>query len=83
MERKEHKRMSKFMSLVLRHQPELIGLELDKNGWAKTAELIEKSKSKELFYTHEIIKEIVETNDKKRFSFNEDNKSILKKFNIL
>lgn len=72
MNEREKKRMSKFMSLVLRHRPEVTGLELDKNGWAKTAELIEKSKAKELFFTHDIIKEIVETNDKKRFSFNED-----------
>jgi putative RNA 2'-phosphotransferase len=25
--------ISKFLSLVLRHQPETIGIELDQNGW--------------------------------------------------
>jgi putative RNA 2'-phosphotransferase len=31
----ENKQLSKFLSLVLRHQPQAIGLELDKNGWAE------------------------------------------------
>ena len=35
--------ISKFLSLVLRHQPETIGLELDRNGWANVEELLEKS----------------------------------------
>ncbi len=34
------KRLSKFLSLVLRHQPEKIGIELDENGWANVRELI-------------------------------------------
>ena len=31
---------SKFLSLLLRHQPEVIGLELDPHGWASVDELI-------------------------------------------
>ena len=41
MNEKEKKKISKFLSLVLRHAPETIHLKLDKNGWASTAELIE------------------------------------------
>ncbi len=38
---KEHTQISKFLSLILRHKPEQIGLQLDQEGWAKIAELIE------------------------------------------
>ncbi len=76
MESKEKKRMSKFLSYVLRHHPELISIDLDKNGWANVEELMEKSKVKNVFLTLDILQEIVATNDKKRFSFNEDGTKI-------
>lgn len=76
MDAKERKRISKFLSYVLRHHPELIDLELDQNGWANTQVLIEKSTTKNHVLTKEILKEIVATNDKKRFSFNEDETKI-------
>ena len=44
--KKELKQLSKFISLVLRHKPEEIGLELDANGWADTDELIRKINEK-------------------------------------
>ena len=66
------KHISKFMSLVLRHKPEEIGLQLDENGWVNVEELIEKINAKGIKTTLEIINTIVETNDKKRFAFNED-----------
>lgn len=72
MNEKNIKRISKFLSLLLRHQPETIGLKLDKNGWAMVDELIEKSKRRNRTLSKEILKEVVATNDKKRFSFNED-----------
>lgn len=76
MDDKARKRISKFLSYVLRHHPELIDLELDKNGWANTEELIQKSTTKNHHLTLEILKDIVATNDKKRFSFNEDQSKI-------
>ena len=69
---KNLKHISKFMSLVLRHQPGEIGLQLDENGWANTEDLIQKMNAKGTRMNIEIIKEVVETNDKKRFAFNED-----------
>lgn len=39
----EIKRISKFLSLILRHQPQSINLKLDENGWADVQELIIKS----------------------------------------
>lgn len=71
MNAEEKKRIGKFISLVLRHSPEVIGLELDENGWASVDELIAKSKKKRYNYTFDDLVEIVETNDKKRYSFNE------------
>lgn len=69
----EHKKsISKFLSLVLRHQPEEIGLILNENGWADVAELMQKSAGKGKRFSMEELEEIVATNDKKRFSFNED-----------
>lgn len=73
MNEKHKKKLSKFLSYVLRHHPELIGLNLDESGWATVDELITKSKRDSYQgLTVEELNEIVETNDKKRFIFNED-----------
>jgi putative RNA 2'-phosphotransferase len=68
---KENTRISKFLSWVLRHKPHEIGLTLDENGWAGVNDLIEKSKDANVHLTIDILKHIVDTNSKKRFSFNE------------
>lgn len=60
------------MSLVLRHKPEEIGLQLDENGWANVQELITKMSHAGTPVDVEMIKMIVATNDKKRFTFNQD-----------
>ena len=70
MEQEHIKRYSKFLSKILRHRPEIIGLELDENGWADVAELLEKMEIPPLSIND--LKTIVETNDKKRFAFNDD-----------
>ncbi len=67
MTEQHKKRISKFLSLILRHQPEKIGLTLDENGWALVSDILEKSKMQ---FTVEELSEVVNTNDKKRFSFN-------------
>lgn len=74
--KKELKQLSKFISLVLRHKPEEIGLELDANGWADTDELIRKINEKGGGLTLPLLEEIVATNDKKRFAFNADQSKI-------
>lgn len=63
---------SKFLSLVLRHQPELIGLNLTSAGWANIEELISKSQLYGVRFNQELIYEIVETSDKQRFALNDD-----------
>jgi putative RNA 2'-phosphotransferase len=72
MNEQQKKKTSKFLSYVLRHHPELINLNLDENGWANVDELITKSTNDTQGFTFEELNEIVETNDKKRFIFNED-----------
>lgn len=68
----QNKRISKFLSLILRHQPETIQLTLDENGWADVDELITKSAKGRMHFSFEELEEVVETNNKKRFAFNED-----------
>jgi putative RNA 2'-phosphotransferase len=67
----ELKHLSKFMSLVLRHKPETIGLELDANGWAAVDALIAKMQAAGSAIDIDILNRIVATNQKKRFAFNE------------
>ncbi len=63
---------SKFLSLVLRHNPSVLGIELDSNGWVSTAELLTKMKAKGHKLTMSELKHLVENNSKKRFAFSDD-----------
>lgn len=72
MESKARKKISKFLSLVLRHKPETIGLHLDEQGWASVEELLEKINRAPYSLSFEDLKEVVATNDKQRFIFSED-----------
>ncbi|TPN88929.1 RNA 2'-phosphotransferase [Aquimarina algicola] len=67
-----HKHISKFLSLILRHDPDKIGLQLDQNGWADVSELLAKAQQQIPKLDINLLKEVVENNDKKRFAFNED-----------
>lgn len=69
---KENINFSKFLSLVLRHQPETIGIELDENGWTDVPKLIQQLNKHGKKINFEILKYIVETNSKKRFSFSDN-----------
>ncbi len=63
--------LSKYISLILRHKPETIGITLDEHGWANIDELIAGiAKTHEI--TMDILEEIVRTDNKQRYSFNED-----------
>jgi putative RNA 2'-phosphotransferase len=70
------KHISKFMSLVLRHKPEEIGLHLDESGWASVQELIEKLQIKGIKADLNTVDTIVTINDKQRFAFNHDKTKI-------
>lgn len=64
-------RTSCFLNLILRHKPETIGISLDEHGWADVAELIEGISQTRKFNMN-ILEEIVQTDEKERYSFNED-----------
>jgi len=68
---KEITKISKFLSLVLRHQPEAIAIMLDENGWVSVDKLIQKSNAAGVKLDFDVLKHVVATNNKKRFSFNE------------
>lgn len=68
--------ISKFLSLVLRHKPETIGISMDSNGWVNVEELLAKSRRQNIHFDFKTLKEVVETNDKQRFAFNEDRTQI-------
>lgn len=62
---------SRYLSLILRHKPEVIGITLDEHGWANVEELIAGiSKTQPL--DMELLDKIVQTDNKQRYSFNED-----------
>ena len=65
----------KFISLILRHHPEEIGIKLDQHGWADVDELIAGIK-KTRDFSREELEEIVNTNNKHRYAFNEDHSKI-------
>ena len=69
----EYITLSKFLSLILRHKPETIGIKLDKHGWANVDELISNMwKYKQKYIDRGILEHIVKTDKKQRYSFNED-----------
>ena len=57
----------KFIALILRHNPSVIGITLDEHGWADADELISK-----LGITRSFLEEIVRLDNKQRYTFNED-----------
>lgn len=64
--------MSKFISLILRHRPEAAYIELDEHGWAEVDKLIEGIRRTGKRINRELLEEIVRTDNKQRYSFNED-----------
>jgi len=68
--------LSKFLSFVLRHKPDAIGLALDPQGWVSIDELIEKSETAGTRFSRDDLLQVVETSDKKRFSVSADGQRI-------
>ena len=69
---KELTTISKFMSLVLRHQPQRIGLVLDGAGWAVIDDLLAHAAQAGRAFTRDQLDEVVATNDKRRFALSDD-----------
>lgn len=69
---KQLEKKSKFLSYILRHQPEAIGITLDSNGWINIDNLILQANQYNEYLTREIIEQVVKSSDKKRFTISDD-----------
>ena len=70
------RKTSKYIAYLLRHNPSAAGLEMDENGWVEVRSLIEGVCKTGRPLNLEMLAEIVETDAKQRFSFNEDSTKI-------
>ena len=70
-------KLSIFISLILRHKPSEIGITLDKHGWANVKDLIAGINSTGRTIDMNTLEEIVRTDNKGRYSFN-DNKTLIR-----
>lgn len=64
--------VSKFLSLVLRHEPHRIGIALDEAGWTSVDELLRKAAAAGCPFSRATLEEVVANSDKQRFAFSED-----------
>jgi putative RNA 2'-phosphotransferase len=64
--------VSKFLSLILRHNPDKIGLTLDENGWAEIEVLIQRANQNGRRLTRPLLDRVVADNDKQRFAISDD-----------
>lgn len=76
MNDKEIVRNSKFLSLILRHEPERVGLKLGDAGWVGVDELLKAVNRQGVSLTLDQLRDIVATSDKKRFAFSDDGQRI-------
>lgn len=76
MESSDLIRKSKFLSLILRHNPGKIGLALDEHGWADIEELLLKLERAEFPLDRSTLAQTVEQNDKNRYAFSADGQKI-------
>ena len=73
---KETIRTSKFLSLILRHEPERVGLKLGDAGWVSVSELLDAVNRHGNPLSLEQLEHVVATSDKKRYAFSEDGQRI-------
>lgn len=66
------RKISKFMSLVLRHRPDAIGITLDDAGWTSITVLVEKARKAGVNLSGPLIRQLVAASDKKRFCISDD-----------
>ena len=65
-------RLSKFLSLVLRHDPQKVGLKLEEGGWVEVAALLSAMQKRGMPVDLALLERVVAENDKQRFSFSPD-----------
>jgi len=64
-------KLSKYLSLILRHNPQKIGISLEKDGWADVQELLTNMQKHGSEINIEILHQIVNSDKKQRYAFNE------------
>ena len=75
----KNKKLSKYISYLLRHHPETLNLNMDNNGYVFVKEFIEKineTKEWKNYLTLEKLEDIVNNDEKQRYSFNENKTKI-------
>ncbi|HEY0036191.1 MAG TPA: RNA 2'-phosphotransferase [Longimicrobium sp.] len=65
-------RASKFLSLVLRHRPEEVGIALDEAGWVEVDVLLDACAQAGVTLDRPTLDRVVAENDKQRFAFSDD-----------
>lgn len=69
-------KLGRFLSLVLRHRPSAAGITLDAHGWADVDELLSGVRRTGRRIDMDTLERIVQENNKRRYSFNEDHTKI-------
>lgn len=67
---------SKYLSYVLRHAPESIGLALDREGWIALDDLLAAAAGAGRPLARDVVLEVVASSDKKRFTLSPDGRLI-------
>jgi putative RNA 2'-phosphotransferase len=73
---KNNTEISKFLSYVLRHEPQAIGLTLDSEGWVDIGKLVEGARQAGQPLDEARVRNVVRDSDKQRFTISEDGKRI-------
>lgn len=76
LDEKQTVKVSKFLSLVLRHDPQAVGVTLDDGGWVDVEELLAACAAKGRRFSRADLDHVVATNNKKRFAFSADGRRI-------
>ncbi|MCI2246588.1 RNA 2'-phosphotransferase [Xanthomonas sp. PPL568] len=73
---KQHTEISKFLSFVLRHEPQAAGITLDSEGWAEVDTLIVGAAKAGKVFDAALVRAVVDGSDKKRFALSDDGRRI-------
>ncbi len=69
-------KISKFLSLILRHKPESIGVSMSPHGWVKINELIQAAEKHRIYFNKKLIDQVIKEDNKQRFTYSTDGESI-------
>lgn len=72
MDAKRQVKVSKFLSLVLRHQPSAAGVTLDAGGWVAVDDLLAGCAAAGRAVTRADLEQVIAENDKQRFALSPD-----------